>query len=102
MIRKCLCVALFSFLAIGISGPLEQTAGQVNNSRRTIPVVGEAFRKVSLPPPCFVVSLNGKFVTVKDFYGKQANLQLADVAGIKIGDKVVVKDGLFITGIIPE
>ncbi len=102
MIRKCLCVALFSFLAIGISGPAEQAAAQAKNSSRAIPIVGKTSPRISLPPPCSVVAFKDKNVTLRDFYGKQANVQLAEVADIKIGDRVVVRDGLFITGILPE
>ncbi len=71
-------------------------------ARRAITLVGEGSRRLSLPPPCSIVDLKGKNVTLRDFYGQRANIQVEDARGMKIGDKVVVKDGLLITGIFPQ
>ena len=68
---------------------------------RNVRLTGDSTKKV-LPPPCTVTGIKGKNITVKDFYGKTDTVEVEDARGIKVGDKVVVKDGLMIIGIHPE
>jgi len=68
---------------------------------RNVRLTGDSTKKV-LPPPCTVIGTKGKNITVKDFYGKTDTVEVENAAGIKVGDKVVVKDGLMIIGIHPE
>lgn len=44
-----------------------------------------------------VAKIEGKTVTVKDDRGKETPVQVKDTAGIKVGDKVEIKDGV-VTG----
>jgi hypothetical protein len=58
-------------------------------------------QKLTLPPPCTVVGISGQKVTLKDFYGKVETVEVEEVKNIKVGDKVVVKDGVMRVGIPP-
>ena len=44
-----------------------------------------------------VAKISGQTVIVKDAQGKEISVKLEDVNGIKVGDKVEVKDGSFST-----
>lgn len=44
-----------------------------------------------------VAKISGQTVIVKDAKGKEVIVKLEDVKGIKVGDKVEVKDGIFST-----
>ena len=82
---------------ISPGGPIYLTQIPSRNVRLT----GDSTEKV-LPPPCTVLGIKGKNITVKDFYGKTDTVEVENARGIKVGDKVVVKDGLLIIGIHPE
>jgi hypothetical protein len=62
---------------------------------------GAFSQRLTLPPPCSVVGINGQKVTLKDFYGKVETVEVEEVKNIKVGDKVVVKDGVMRVGIPP-
>jgi hypothetical protein len=62
---------------------------------------GAFSRKLTLPPPCTVVGISGQKVTLKDFYGKVETVEVEEVKKIKVGDKVVVKNGVMRVGIPP-
>jgi len=40
-----------------------------------------------------VAKIDGKKVTVKDNKGKETTVEVKSAAGVKVGDKVTVKDG---------
>jgi hypothetical protein len=73
----------------------------------TVLVVAMGFILVSLGPSYggapkiegkgTVASISGQTVIVKDAQGKETSVKLEDVNGIKVGDKVEVKDGSFST-----
>lgn len=58
-------------------------------------------RKLTLPPPCTVVAINGQKVTLKDFFGKAETVEVEEVRNMKVGDKVVVKEGVMRVGLPP-
>jgi hypothetical protein len=111
MLRKCFWIGFFWLFALNPFGFMETalaedaggpSAKADSKSRRTLTLVGAGSGRLSLPPPCSIVDLRGKNVTLRDFYGRRANVQVEDASGMKVGDKVVVKDGLLITGIFPQ
>ena len=72
---------------------------------RVVELKDESSRNVALAPPCLVIGINGKKLTLKDFYGKQEAIIVEDVKdlrGVKVGDKVVVKDGVLIIDLSPQ
>jgi hypothetical protein len=62
---------------------------------------GAFSQRLTLPPPCSVVGISGQKVTLKDFYGKVETVEVEEVKNIKVGDKVVVKDGVMRVGVPP-
>jgi len=66
---------------------------------QVIKLKGLSSDKVSLPPPCSVISIKGDNVILKDFYGKEGTVEVEEIKNLKVGDKVVVKDGLMRIGI---
>jgi hypothetical protein len=69
---------------------------------RVVRLTSESSKKGPLAPPCSVIGIKGKKITLKDFYGEEETVEVEEFADIKIGDKVVVKDGLMIIGISPQ
>ena len=130
MIRKLLAVLMILGLTQGISSfflieelkgmtreevmPKEEkspgiTPGEVRyfaqNASRVVELKDESSRNVALAPPCLVIGINGKKLTLKDFYGQQEAILVEDVKdlrGVKVGDKVVVKDGVLIIDLSPQ
>jgi hypothetical protein len=88
------------------AGPTENpAAGQTilpaKGKTREIPLAASSVKK-ALPPPCTVTAVRGKTVTLRDFYGKLDTVEVADPAGVQIGDKGFLKNGFLILGIVPE
>jgi len=74
-------------------------------ANRVVELKDEFSRNVALAPPCSVIGINGKKLTLKDFYGKQEAIiveDIKDLKGLKVGDKVVVKDGFLIIDRSPQ
>jgi hypothetical protein len=74
-------------------------------ANRAVELKDEFSKNVALAPPCSVIAINGKKLTLKDFYGKQEAIiveDIKDLKGVKVGDKVVVKDGFLIIGRSPQ
>jgi hypothetical protein len=69
---------------------------------RVIRLTGTSSQKLTLPPPCSVIGIKGNNIILKDFYGKAETVEVEETAHIRVGDKVVVKDGLMKIGISPE
>jgi hypothetical protein len=72
---------------------------------RVVELKDESSRNAALAPPCSVIGISGEKMTVKDFYGRQGLILVEDekeLRGVKIGDKVVVKDGVLIVGPSPQ
>jgi hypothetical protein len=67
-----------------------------------IRLTGASSKKLTLPPPCSVIGISGKKVTLTDFYGKVETVEVEEVKNIKVGDKVVVKNGVMRVGISPR
>jgi hypothetical protein len=85
------------------------TQGEVRyfaqKANRVVELKDEFSRNVALAPPCSVIGINGKKLTLKDFYGKQEVIiveDIKDIKGVKVGDKVVVKDGFLIIDRSPQ
>ncbi len=78
-----------------------KAAPVVQGKKRAVPLSGSSLNKV-LPPPCTVTAVRGTMVTLKDFHGQMDTIEVADAAGIKVGEKAVVKNGSLILGIVPE
>jgi hypothetical protein len=62
---------------------------------------GATSQKLTLPPPCSVVSISGTKVTLRDFFGKLETVEVEDAKDIRVGDKVVVKNGVLRVKISP-
>jgi hypothetical protein len=74
-------------------------------ANRVVELKDEFSKNVALAPPCSVIGINGKKLTLKDFYGKQEVIiveDINDIKGVRVGDKVVVKDGVLIIGLSPQ
>lgn len=41
-----------------------------------------------------VTKIEGKKITVKDAQGKETTVEVKDTAGVKVGDKITIKDGV--------
>ena len=66
---------------------------------QVIRLTGPFSEKVSLPPPCSVTKIKGNLIILKDFYGKEGTVEVEEIKNLKVGDKVVVKDGWMRIGI---
>jgi hypothetical protein len=69
--------------------------------KRTIPLAESSAKKV-MAPPCTVLSVKGKTITLRDFNNQVDTVEVVDPAGIHPGEKGVVKNGYLILGIVPE
>jgi len=69
---------------------------------RVINLTGPSSEKIYFPPPCTVIRIEGRLVFLRDFYGKEETVEVVNAAGIRVGDKVVVKHGTMRIGIPPE
>lgn len=107
-----LCLTGFWGLDEGLAqGPakersdLKGKAGALSNPnpgpRQVIRLVGASSEKLTLPPPCSVVAINGKKVTLKDFLGQVKTVEVEESKNIQVGDTVVVKNGVMRIGISP-
>jgi len=108
-----LCMASLCFVDNSMAQALarEQTGGGANKASalsspdpapsQFIGLRGVFSQRLTLPPPCSVVSINGNKVTLIDFYGKPETVEVEEVKNIKVGDKVVVKEGVMRIGIPP-
>jgi len=107
-----LCIASLCFVDDSMAQALarEQAGGANKASTLSSPdpapsqfigLRGVFSQRLTLPPPCSVVSINGNKVTLIDFYGKPETVEVEEVKNIKVGDKVVVKEGVMRIGIPP-
>ncbi len=107
-----LCMASFCFVEDSMAQALARGSGGGANKSSSISspdpapslvirLKGTASKKLTLPPPCSVVSINGTKVTLKDFFGKLETVEVEDAKDIKVGDKVVVKNGVLRVKISP-
>jgi hypothetical protein len=91
--------------ALGTDKAAESSGGKsaplVQAKKRSVPLTGASVNKV-LPPPCTVTAVRGKTVTLKDFKGEVDTVEVADAAGIRVGEKAVVKNGHLTLGLPPE
>jgi len=85
---------------VGISVGEAKYLAQVTS--RVIRLTGPSSQKLTLPPPCSVIGIEGNNITLRDFYGKVETVEVEESKDIRVGDKVVVKDGLMKIGISPE
>jgi hypothetical protein len=69
--------------------------------KRTVALAGSSIEKV-MPPPCTVTAVRGRMVTLRDFRGQVDTVEVADPAGIRVGEKAVVKNGHLTVGLVPE
>lgn len=69
--------------------------------KHSVPLTGSSVHKV-MAPPCTVTAVRGKTVTLRDFKGQVDTVEVADVAGIQVGEKAVVKNGHLTVGLVPE
>jgi hypothetical protein len=69
--------------------------------KRIIPLAPSSAKKV-MAPPCTVVAVKGKQITLRDFKNQVDIVEVTDAAGIQVGEKGVVKNGQLILGIVPE
>jgi hypothetical protein len=72
---------------------------------RVIELKDQSSRNAALAPPCSVIGISGNKLILKDFYGRQEAILVEDgkdLRGVKIGDKVVVKDGVLMIGLSPQ
>jgi hypothetical protein len=83
------------------SGKAILLAQVAQGKKRTVPLAGSSINKV-MPPPCTVTAVKGKTVTLRDFKGQVDTVEVADVTGIQVGEKAVVKNGHLTLGIVPE
>lgn len=108
-----LCITSFCFIEDSIAEPLAKDRVDAENTVKAIPnpdpapsqvtrLTGTSSKKVALAPPCSVVGISGKKVTLRDFYGKVETVEVEEVKNIKVGDKVVVKNGMMRVGISPR
>ena len=105
-----LCIASFCFAEDSMAQARERAdgankAGTISSPdpapSQVISLKGVFSQKLTLPPPCSVISISGNKVTLRDFYGKAETVEVEEVKNIKVGDKVVVKDGVMRVGIPP-
>jgi hypothetical protein len=107
-----LCIASFCFVEDSMAQTLarERADGAKKASTISSPdpapsqfirLKGAFSRKLTLPPPCTIVGINGQKVTLKDFFGKVETVEVEEVRSMKVGDKVVVKEGVMRVGIPP-
>ena len=68
---------------------------------QVIRLKGALSKKLTLPPPCTIIAISGQKVTLKDFYGKIETVEVEEVKNMKVGDKVVVKNGVMRLGVRP-
>jgi hypothetical protein len=78
-----------------------KTALPAQGKKRAVPLVGSSVDKV-MPPPCTVTAVRGKMVTLRDFKGQVDTVEVADITGIRVGEKAVVKNGHLTVGLVPE
>ncbi len=71
-------------------------------TRRVIRLTGTSSQKLTLPPPCSVIGIKGHNIILKDFYGKVETVEVEEIRYIRVGDKVIVKDGWMKIGLSPE
>jgi hypothetical protein len=107
-----ICMASFCFLEDSMAQALARQRGDGANKSSAISspdpapslvirLRGAASQKLTLPPPCSVVSISGQKVTLRDFFGKVETVEVEEVRSMKVGDKVVVKEGVMRVGIPP-
>lgn len=79
----------------------DKAISAVQGKKRAVPLAGSSVGKV-MPPPCTVTAVKGRMVTLRDFKGQVDTVEVLDAAGIRVGDKAVVKNGHLTLGIVPE
>jgi len=100
-----ICMASFCFVEDSMAQTLARGRGDGANKASAISspdpapsliirLRGAASQKLTLPPPCSVVAISGTKVTLKDYFGKVEIVEVEDAKDIKVGDKVVVKNGM--------
>ncbi len=85
--------------ARGADHASSESAPPSEKTRQAVKLTGGSSKNLILAPPCSVIDVNGRNVSLRDFYGKQNIVQVENAADIKVGDKVVVKKGWLIVGI---
>jgi hypothetical protein len=107
-----ICMVSFCFVEDSMAQALARERGDGANKSSTlsspdpapslvIRLKGVTSQKLTLPPPCSVVSISGTKVTLRDFFGKLETVEVEDAKDIKVGDKVVVKNGVLRVKISP-
>ncbi len=107
-----LCLASFCFVEDSMAQALARERGGGANKAGTISspdpapsqvirLKGALSKKLTLPPPCTVVGISGQKVTLKDFYGNVETVEVEEIKNVKVGDKVVVKNGVMRVGVPP-
>jgi hypothetical protein len=87
--------------AKGTDGAIGKTVLLAEVKKRIIPLAPSSANKV-MAPPCTVLAVKGKEITLRDFKNQVGIVEVTDAAGIHVGDKGVVKNGQLIIGIVPE
>ena len=85
----------------GGEGPLGKTILLAEGKKHVVPLAESSVKKV-MAPPCTVLSVKGKSITLRDFNNQVDTVEVVDPAGIHPGEKGVVKNGYLILGIVPE
>ncbi len=107
-----LCLASFYFVDDSMAQALGRQRGDGAKKAGTlsspdpapsqvIRLKGALSQKLTLPPPCTVVGISGQKVTLKDFYGQVETVEVEEVKNMKVGDKVVIKNGVMRVGVPP-
>ncbi len=102
MLKKIFRIGLISWVPFALWGVADIAAAGDTQGGKAIVITSDPTGRLSLAPPCSIVDVKGKIIALRDFYGRAANIKVGDATGMKIGDKVVVKDGLLITGQLPQ
>ncbi len=85
---------------VGIAGGGAKYLAQATS--RVIKLTGPSSQDLTLPPPCSVIGIKGNHVILRDFYGKVETVEVEDSKYLRVGDKVVVKEGWMKIGISLE
>ncbi len=85
----------------GNDGSTGKTILLAEAKKRMIPLAPSS-AKIVMAPPCTVLAVKGKEVTLRDFNNRVGTIEVTNPAGIQVGDRGVVKNGQLILGIVPE
>jgi len=85
--------------------PPEEFRYFAQKAGRAVELKDGSSRNAVFAPPCSVIGISGNKLILKDFYGRQEAILVEDgkdLRGVKVGDKVVVKDGVLMIGLSPQ